>query len=88
MDKVYLLWHSRPTVDDEEDLKFIGVYATENDAMAAQVRLKDKPGFSNYPEGFQIAEETIGRDHWEEGFISWAESLDAIDDNPTEPSKS
>ena len=38
--------------------------------MAAISRLKDKPGFRNYPDGFEIHAVTLGMTGWQEGFIS------------------
>jgi len=54
----------------EECEILIGVYASDSDARSAQARVSDKPGFIDCPEGFLIDEYTIGKDHWEEGFIT------------------
>jgi len=64
MDSVYLLWY----VTDTEDELFIGAYRTENDAIAAIERLKEKPGFAIAPDRFQICCYELNRDHWTEGF--------------------
>ena len=64
MKSVHLLWHVH---DDDE--KLIGVYATNADAVAAKERLKQKPGFLNTPEGFQIEEYQLNQDHWTEGYV-------------------
>ncbi len=69
-DTVFLLWHVHG--DDE---KLIGVYRTHADAEVAQIRLRDKPGFRDTPQGFEIHPYELGRDGWTEGFIGWAESL-------------
>lgn len=68
MESVFLLWyvHARDTA--EEDELFIGAYSTEEEAEAAIVRLKDKPGFVDAPAGFQICAYQMNRDHWTEGF--------------------
>jgi hypothetical protein len=70
MDSAFLLWyvHARDSAEDEELL--IGVYGTEEEAKAAIERLKDKPGFVNSPDGFQIHPYEVNRDHWTEGFIT------------------
>jgi hypothetical protein len=49
MDSAFLPWyiHAPNSADDEELL--IGVYGTEEEARAAAVRLKDKPGFVRAP---------------------------------------
>lgn len=65
MKSVHLLWHVH---DDDE--KLIGVYATKADAVAAKERLRQKPGFANTPEGFQIDEYELNLDHWTEGYVT------------------
>jgi hypothetical protein len=68
MDSVFLLWYI-PEGQADEDGLLIGVYSTEDGAKTAVGRLKDKPGFVDYPEGFQIHPHELNRDHWTEGFI-------------------
>ena len=70
MDTVYILWHTHPTGANENNAKLIGVYASEEAAMAAQSRLLEKPGFSSFPEGFEIVQYTLGKDHWTEGYFT------------------
>ena len=65
MQKVFILWH----VDGAEDEKLIGVYRTEADAKAAIERIRSKPGFATFPEGFQVCPYELGRDHWTDGFV-------------------
>ena len=60
--------------DGEDDDKLIGVYASSTDAKAAVERIKGKAGFIDHPDGFEIAEYTVGQDHWTEGFITWQEA--------------
>lgn len=69
MDSVFLLWHVREVQGSEDDELFIGVYSTEQEARAAIERLKGKPGFVDYPNGFQIHPCELSRDAWTEGFI-------------------
>ena len=64
MTPVHLLWHVH-----NDDEKLIGVYASNADAVAAKERLKQKPGFVNAPEGFQIVEYELNQDHCTEGYI-------------------
>jgi hypothetical protein len=60
MGEVFLLWH----VDEsDEEEKLIGVYRTEPDAKAAVARLREKPGFATFPDGFQICPYELNRDH-------------------------
>ena len=69
MDSVFLLWYVHAPDTAEEDELFIGAYSTEEEAKAAIERLKDKPGFVDATDGFQICPYEINRDHWTEGFI-------------------
>jgi hypothetical protein len=69
MDSVWLLWFEQEQHDGEDTELLIGVYRTEDDALAAKERLKDQPGFREYPHGFTISQHEIGRDHWTEGFV-------------------
>jgi hypothetical protein len=65
--RVFLAWHTR--VDSEsEDSKLLGVYSSEEAARAAVARLRDKPGFRSYPDGFEVSEYEVDRDTWTEGF--------------------
>ena len=65
---VQLLWfvEERPDGDDIELL--IGVYRAKGDAEATIDRLKNRPGFAPFPQGFQICEYVVGEDHWTDGF--------------------
>jgi hypothetical protein len=76
---VFLLWHEHETVT-ESDLKLIGVYQSYDEARAALARVSDKSGFRNTPDGFQISEYEVGKDHWTEGYISWAEAMKPPDE--------
>jgi hypothetical protein len=68
MNDVHLLWYIRG-VDDADDELLIGVYRTETDARAAIERLRGKPGFSTFPDGFQVRPYELNRDHWIDGFV-------------------
>jgi hypothetical protein len=68
MTDVYIVQHCRDLDDGSEDVKFIGVYSSTEDAEDAVDRLRQKPGFFAYPDGFSIDRYEIGRDHWSEGF--------------------
>jgi len=70
MSAVYILWHTHATGANEKNEKLLGVYASEDAAMAAQSRLLEKPGFSSLPEGFEIVKYSIGEDHWTEGYFT------------------
>jgi hypothetical protein len=53
-----------------EDEKLIGVYSTKENARGAITRLKEQPGFKEFPGGFQIYEHELDVDAWTEGFIT------------------
>ncbi len=74
MPSVFVLQHVHSTVGDVEDVKFIGVYSSREKAQAAVMRLRQNPGFSGAPEGFHIDEYSLDRDHWVEGYASFADA--------------
>ena len=78
MDKVYLLEHLHIISENNECVKTIGIYASEQEAIAAVGRLKEQPGFSDFPNinpaacevsGFYISCYPLGKDYWAEGFV-------------------
>ncbi len=75
MQTVYLLWHqfefrNSKEEDLEDRAKLIGVYTGEEEARRAIERVKDQPGFRDYPEGFVIDCYELIEDHWQEGFVT------------------
>ena len=52
-DIVYLLWFVQEHEKGQQTELLIGVYDSEASANAAIERLKKKPGFVDFPEGFQ-----------------------------------
>ena len=69
-DVVHLLWFVKEMPDGQEDIELlIGVYASEEEARAAIDRVKNKRGFAENQDGFQICPYQLNRDHWTEGFI-------------------
>jgi homoserine kinase type II len=79
MKMVYPLYHSRPIDDDEEDEKLVGIYSSRAQAEAAIERLRDKPGFRDFPDGFHIYEDELDRDGWTEGFLTGEQALRALE---------
>jgi hypothetical protein len=63
-ENVWVLSH----IDVYEDEKLIGVYRTEEDALAAIERTKGKPGFSEDGGRFVVDKYMLNQDHWTEGF--------------------
>jgi hypothetical protein len=69
VDTVYALWYVLEHEGRDDTELNIGIYCTEGDAMAAIERLRDKPGFRDWPEGFQIHPTKLNQDGWTEGFV-------------------
>lgn len=62
---VFLLNH-----EHGDDIKFIGIYETQEKADAARNRAKNLLGFRDFPEGFSIDRYELDKDHWTEGFVA------------------
>ena len=71
MTKVFLVTHTHDLSNGEEDMKFVGVFATETEAQSAVERAKRRPGFSDTPGGFHVEAYELGKEHWTEGFVTW-----------------
>ena len=67
-----MLQHVHSLDDDAEDVKFIGVYSSRENAQAAITRLSQAPGFSGAPAGFHIDEYQVDKDQWVEGYSTLA----------------
>lgn len=74
MKSVFVLQHVHSQQDDVEDVKFIGVYSSRENAEAAVARLRRLPGFSDAPDGFHIDEYHIDQDQWIEGYVVAADA--------------
>jgi hypothetical protein len=72
MASVFVLQHVHTLEDGTEDVKFIGVYSSREQADAAVARLVRQPGFSEAPEGFHVEEYRVDQDHWVEGYVTVA----------------
>ena len=72
MTKVYVLQHMHSLEAGEEDVKFIGVYSSRENAQAAIARLGRVPGFSEALDGFHIDEYQVDKDQWVEGYSTLA----------------
>ena len=62
MNVVYLLWWVRELDKTDDTELLIGVYETEAAANAAIERLRTKPGFVDFTEGFQIHSRELDQD--------------------------
>lgn len=70
MASVYVVQHVHALPGDIEDVKFIGVYASELDAQRAVAKLRTAPGFREHPDGFSVDCYELNKDHWTEGFVT------------------
>jgi len=67
---VHLLWFAKELPEGEGDIELlIGVYSTDEKARVAIERMKVKPGFVDFPQGFEVCSYPLDRDHWTEGFV-------------------
>ncbi len=67
----YALWHLR--ADDEEDRdydKLLGIFSTNAVAERGLERLREKPGFRDYPDGFEINEGRMNETYMKSGFVT------------------
>ncbi|MBV8563844.1 MAG: hypothetical protein JO273_00135 [Methylobacteriaceae bacterium] len=69
MNAVYTLFHEYEKAPGADETTLIGIYTTREKAEAALARVRDKPGFRDYPDGFDISEAVLDRDEWTEGFV-------------------
>jgi hypothetical protein len=67
---VFVVQHVHEIKEDDEDVKLIGVYSTEESARAAVARLSLQPGFRESASGFHVDRYIVDKDHWAEGFIT------------------
>ena len=68
---VYLLWFVKEMPKGQEDIELlIGVYSSEAEARQAIDRVREKPGFIEFQEGFQICPYKLNCDHWVGGFAT------------------
>jgi len=70
MTVVYDLWFTRVYEEREDTELHIGIYGSRADAEAAIATLKEKPGFRDYPEGFEAHEVELGHTGWQYGFTT------------------
>jgi hypothetical protein len=71
MDIVYIVTHTHELPGGQEDIKFIGVYGSNESAEKAVERASVKAGFAETKEGFFIEGYQLGKDHWTEGFFTY-----------------
>jgi hypothetical protein len=59
--EVFLVHHIRELDDDADEVKFIGVFSTEEKALAAVDVIKNEIGFCDFPNGFEIEPQDVDR---------------------------
>lgn len=67
---VFVLQHVHEISPDNEEVKLIGVYSTEDQAKVAIQRVIGEPGFRDAPNGFHIDAYEVDKDHWTEGYVT------------------
>ena len=77
------LWHFDIAADaewgDDGSERLVGFYSSAAQAEAAILRLRDKPGFRNWPDGFRVFGDTLDEDSWLDGFATWDDPPAAAD---------
>jgi homoserine kinase type II len=66
---VFMLYH-QPR-DHGDGPMLLGVYSGRERAEARIEHARERPGFRDYPNDFEIAEHEIDRDWWTEGFATY-----------------
>ena len=70
MTDIYVLWHCRTDEQGCEHEKMLGIYTTRAKAEEGLALLRDKPGFKDYLDGFEILEGALDETYMLEGFIT------------------
>jgi len=68
--RVFLVRHTREIYDGIDDIKFIGVYSTEEKAQLAIEHAKTLPGFKETQDGFHVEGLLLNRSDWLSGFVT------------------
>ena len=71
--EIFVLWHSYIDEDRRDHEMMLGIYSTRAKAEQALELLRGKPGFRDYPEGFEIAEGELDRTSMTEGSLALGE---------------
>lgn len=73
MKSVFVLQHVHSLASGDDNVKFIGVYSSRENAKSALTRIANASGFAEDPDGFHIDEYRIDQDHWVEGYVAIAD---------------
>jgi homoserine kinase type II len=66
----FALWHERYDAQGQDHDKLLGVYSTEQKAEQALALLRNKPGFHDHPDGFDIRDGIMDETSMLEGFVT------------------
>jgi hypothetical protein len=66
----YELWHMRYDEEGQDHDKLLGIYSTQEGAEQALALLRDKPGFRDYPDGFELGEGPLDETCFTDGFVT------------------
>jgi hypothetical protein len=78
--QVYVVQHVHVGSDGANDVKLIGVYASEDAAREAIDSLSKQPGFAEHAEGFSLNSRALNATLWNGGFGDDASAAHAADD--------
>jgi len=67
---IWQLHHVRELDNGCEDIKQIGLFASEGEARAAMAQVKLEPGFREYPNDFVLEKVALGYVAFEQGFVT------------------
>ena len=75
LSKVFCLYYVLENEDDSEDIELLGLFSSEQKACDARKRILKQTTLRHLASNFQIFEEFVDKMNWEEGFITWEQSL-------------
>lgn len=68
--RFYKVWHMRADEEGQDHDKLLGIYSSREKAEQALAGLRVKPGFRDYPDGFELYEAALDETCFTEGFVS------------------
>lgn len=68
MGVIYLLQHTYRD-KNHEDTKYIGLFSDKEKVNEVIEKLKEKPGFEKFPDGFLVSEMILDKIYWEKCFF-------------------
>lgn len=68
--QLWVLWHNRTDERGCDHDKMLGIYSTREKAEQGLAMLRDKPGFRDHPDGFEILEGRLDKTSMLEGFVT------------------